>query len=73
MATSRAWMNIALNNNTANEADYADLVFLSSMSSADLDKLIFFSTSKFQKFLLKNVFNPIFVKFPKTCTLNTVQ
>lgn len=53
--TCRAWMNLALNNNTANPSDYADLVFLSSMSSEDLDNLLFYSTSKFQKYITKNV------------------
>ncbi len=73
MATAKAWMNIALNNNTANPSDYADLVFLTSKTSEELDQLIFYSTSKFQKYMLTNVFNPVFDKFSKVCTLNTAQ
>lgn len=71
--TSRAWTNIILNNNTANPSDYADLVFLSSKTAADLDTLIFYSTSKLQNFLTKNVFQPIFVKYPNTCKLNAAN
>jgi hypothetical protein len=70
LATSMAWMNIALNNNTYIPQHYADLVFLSSMSCSDLDNLLFISTSKFQKYLQKNVFNPVYANYPDTCKLN---
>lgn len=71
--TARAWINILFNNNTANPADYADLVFLSGLMGAELDQLMFVSTSKFQSFLMANLFKPIFVKFPKVCTLNAAN
>lgn len=51
LETSKAWMNIALNNNTFLAHYYADLVYLSGKTCADLDTLIFLSTSKFQKFI----------------------
>ena len=35
--TCRAWINIMLNNNTATPSNYADLVFLSGQSAAQLD------------------------------------
>lgn len=68
-ATSKAWMNIALNNHTYDASDYADLVFLSSMSSDDLNTLIFASTSKFQTYMTTNVFTPIFNDHSKVCTI----
>ena len=68
--TSKAWMNIALNNNTFLAHYYADLVFLSGYTCGDLDTLIFLSTSKFQKYIQKNVFQAVFAHYPATCTLN---
>jgi len=62
-------MNIALNNFTYDASDYADLVFLSSMSSDDLNNLLFLSTSKFQTYLTTNVFTKTFAKFPTVCTV----
>lgn len=72
-STCRTWVNLMLNNNTANPSDYADLVFLSSKTAADLDNLLFASTSKFQVYMSKNLFEPIFVKFPNTCKVNAAN
>eukprot|EP00347_Sterkiella_histriomuscorum_P022889 403336776 len=40
-STCRAWVNIMLNNNTATPSNYADLVFLSGQSAAQLDEIMF--------------------------------
>lgn len=63
-------MNLALNNNTNNPSDYADFVFLSSLSGLEIDQLLFYSTSTFQKFLQTNIIDPIFKQYPDTCKSN---
>ena len=40
-------MNIALNNMTKDASNYVDLAFLSGLSSSEIDKLLFYSTSVF--------------------------
>ena len=43
--TCKAWMNIFLNNQTYNPADYADLLFLMNITSTELTKLIYSTTN----------------------------
>lgn len=66
MKTSTAWMAIALFNSTYQPQFYADLVFLTSKSCAELDQLIFYSTSRVQQFLQTNVFEPVFAHYNGT-------
>ncbi|CDW87257.1 cd36 family protein [Stylonychia lemnae] len=72
--TSKAWMSILLHNNTLDASDYADLLFLSSMSTDDLNNLLFLSTSTIQTYLTKNVFGPVYAKHKDTvCTVSQFQ
>ncbi len=56
MKTSKAWVNLHLNNATKDPQDYADLLFLLNFTSADMDNLLFGEKSKFKAYIYNNVF-----------------
>lgn len=46
----KAWVNIYLNNNTMNPADYVDLLYLLGNKGSDINAMLFGKTSKIKTF-----------------------
>lgn len=69
LATSKAWMNIYLNNMTYSPENYADLIYITLMSYDQLNTLIYGKNSKMQKYLVKNVLTPVYTLYKDNCTL----
>ena len=51
MRTSKAWINIYLNNVTRDASDLVDLIFLLNMTASDISTLIFGVNSKIKAYM----------------------
>lgn len=60
MRSSRAWVNIYLNNNTNNPSDHADLLNITALSGKELDLMIHSNNSLVKSFFHTNLFKPIY-------------
>lgn len=60
LRSSKAWVNIYLNNNTNNQNDYVDLLLATGKFGNDIDQMLHAKSSKIKSFFLTNVFKPIY-------------
>lgn len=52
LKSSRAWVNIFLNNETYDPSDYLDLMYLTGLQGSDVTTLLHSKTSKIKAFFL---------------------
>lgn len=60
MRSSRAWVNIFLNNHTNNPSDYVDLLLVSGQLGPELNTTLYSKTSKVKAFFESSVLKPIY-------------
>ena len=60
LLSSKAWVNIYLNNHTNNPADNVDLMLATGLNGYDINTTMHAKNSKIKTFFFTNVFKPIY-------------